>query len=124
MQFIGVIAGTFSSIFFAAPLLVTFKMRQQKYKQHEARVERARSLATSQESSSDEDAAVETAEDANEKVGVSAADAGAGADADEAKKAGKRSVSSPNARLADDSTEDFKRETHNEDAGRSWRPGM
>lgn len=124
VQFIGVIAGTFSSIFFAAPLLVTFKMRQQKYKQHEARVERARSLATSQESSSDEDAAVETAEDANEKVGVSAADAGAGADADEAKKAGKRSVSSPNARLADDSTEDFKRETHNEDAGRSWRPGM
>lgn len=124
VQFIGVIAGTFSSIFFAAPLLVTFKMRQQKYKQHEARVERARSLATSQEGSSDEDAAVETAEDANEKVGVSAADAGAGADADEAKKAGKRSVSSPNARLADDSTEDFKRETHNEDAGRSWRPGM
>lgn len=124
VQFIGVIAGTFSSVFFAAPLLVTFKMRQQKYKQHEARVERARSLAASQEGSSGEDAAVETAEDANEKVGVSAADAGAGADADEAKKAGKRSVSSPNDRLADDSTEDFKRETHNEDAGRSWRPGM
>lgn len=120
VQFIGVIAGTFSSIFFAAPLLVTFKMRQQKYKQHEARVERARSLAASQESSSDEDAAVKTAEDANEKVGGSAADADAGAE----RKAGKRSVSSPNARLADDSTEDFKRETHNEDAGRSWRPGM
>lgn len=120
VQFIGVIAGTFSSIFFAAPLLVTFKMRQQKYKQHEARVERARSLAVSKEGSSDEDAAVETAEDTSEKVSVSAA----GADADEAKKAGKRSVSSPNARLADDSTEDFKRETHNEDAGRSWRPGM
>lgn len=120
VQFIGVIAGTFSSIFFAAPLLVTFKMRQQKYKQHEARVERARSLAVSKEGSSDEDAAVETAEDTSEKVSVSAA----GADADEAKKAGKRSVSSPNARLADGSTEDFKRETHNEDAGRSWRPGM
>ena len=120
VQFIGVIAGTFSSIFFAAPLLVTFKMRQQKYKQHEARVERARSLAASKDGSSDEDAAVETAEGTSEKVGVSAA----GSDADETKKSGKRGVSSPNARLADDSTEGFKRETHNEDAGRSWRPGM
>lgn len=124
VQFIGVIAGTFSSIFFAAPLLVTFKMRQQKYKQHEARVERARSLAASKDGSSDEDAAVETAEGTSEKVGVSAAGTGAGSDADETKKSGKRGVSSPNARLADDSTEDFKRETHNEDAGRSWRPGM
>lgn len=42
VQFIGVIAGTFSSIFFAAPLLVTFKMRQEKYRAHTARVAAAR----------------------------------------------------------------------------------
>lgn len=120
VQFIGVIAGTFSSIFFAAPLLVTFKMRQQKYKQHEARVERARSLAASQESSSDEDAAAATAEAARDKASVPAADG----DAAEETETAKRRVTSPNARLADDSTADFKRETHNEDAGRSWRPGM
>ncbi|WP_293819025.1 protein translocase subunit SecF [uncultured Corynebacterium sp.] len=120
VQFIGVIAGTFSSIFFAAPLLVTFKMRQQKYKQHEARVERARSLAASQDSASSDDAAAAPAEGVRDKASVPAADGDAAGENETAK----RRVTSPNARLADDSTADFKRETHNEDAGRSWRPGM
>lgn len=120
VQFIGVIAGTFSSIFFAAPLLVTFKMRQQKYKQHEARVERARSLAASQEGTSSNDAAVEASDGDSEKVTVPA-DNG---DEEENTGRAKRNVSSPNAHVAAGSTEDFKRETHNEDAGRSWRPGM
>ncbi len=122
VQFIGVIAGTFSSIFFAAPLLVTFKMRQKKYKQHEARVERARSLAVAPtDDSSEDDAAVEAAEESSAQDEATDAPA-------------KRGVSSPNAKLeskaadkkraVDDSTEDFLRETGNEDAGRSWRPGM
>lgn len=42
VQFIGVIAGTFSSVLFAAPLLVTLKLRQSTYKQHTARVIQAR----------------------------------------------------------------------------------
>ena len=122
VQFIGVIAGTFSSIFFAAPLLVTFKMRQKKYKQHEARVERARSLAVAPtDDSSEDDAAVEAAEESSAQDEATDTPA-------------KRGVSSPNAKLeskaadkkraVDDSTEDFLRETGNEDAGRSWRPGM
>lgn len=42
VQFIGVIAGTFSSIFFAAPLVVVFKSRRKKFKEHDARVAKAR----------------------------------------------------------------------------------
>ena len=37
VQFLGVIVGTFSSIFFAAPLLVVFKNRSKKFKEHEQR---------------------------------------------------------------------------------------
>ena len=42
VQFIGVIEGTFSSIFLATPLLITLKMLQKKYKKHTAEVIDAR----------------------------------------------------------------------------------
>lgn len=42
VQFIGVIVGTFNSIFFAAPLLATIKSRQRKYREHNERVRKAR----------------------------------------------------------------------------------
>ncbi|MGO1950400.1 MAG: protein translocase subunit SecF [Mycobacteriaceae bacterium] len=45
VQFVGVIAGTVSSIFFSAPLLVTLKARQKKVVEHNRRVARARELA-------------------------------------------------------------------------------
>lgn len=42
IQFIGIIEGTFSSIFLAAPILVALKSRQRKYREHAARVAAAR----------------------------------------------------------------------------------
>src|SRR5699024_9320807 len=42
VQFIGVICGTFNSIFFAAPMLVSLKMRQKKYREHDERVLKTR----------------------------------------------------------------------------------
>ncbi|WP_260429327.1 protein translocase subunit SecF, partial [Corynebacterium bovis] len=47
VQLIGVIAGTFSSIFLASPLLVTLKSVQKAYREHDAKVARARELAAS-----------------------------------------------------------------------------
>lgn len=46
VQFVGVIAGTFSSIYFSAPLLVTLKSRQKKMVEHDRKVARARELAS------------------------------------------------------------------------------
>lgn len=45
VQLIGVIEGTFSSIFLATPLLVSLKRRQKKYKEHDAQVAAAREHA-------------------------------------------------------------------------------
>ncbi|WP_459611693.1 protein translocase subunit SecF [Corynebacterium urogenitale] len=104
VQFIGVIAGTFSSIFFAAPLLVVFKNRSQKYRAHDARVRKAREAVSEPEGVS-----------ANSQ-GMDAQPAEEGAtDVDEntAKEKG-RKVSSPNAYLPG----------VGEDSSRSWRPGM
>lgn len=138
VQFIGVIAGTLSSIFFAAPLLVTFKMRQKKYKQHEVRVERARSLAAEEddvvvaEEAGEAESALDK-ESAHDTVDDDAAAATAVSSSERISSSAKRGVSSPNARMesarrsshsAEDSMEDYKREAGNEDAGRSWRPGM
>ena len=47
VQFIGVIEGTFSSIFLATPLLITLKLMQNKYKKHTAKVLDARENAAS-----------------------------------------------------------------------------
>lgn len=44
-QFVGIASGTYSSIFFAAPLLVDFKRREQAVKALDARVTRARTNA-------------------------------------------------------------------------------
>ena len=102
VQFLGVIVGTFSSIFFAAPLLVVFKNRSKKFKEHEQRVMLAREgqLGTS--------SSTVTAPDKEENaestlVGV-----------ENKEETTKRQVASPNARVT----------STDEDAGRSWRPGM
>jgi len=70
VQFIGVIVGTFNSIFFAAPLLATIKSRQRKYRDHNARVLKAREGSTAE---ADEVPAAES---------HSAIQRGAGVDAD------------------------------------------
>lgn len=59
VQFIGVIVGTFNSIFFAAPLLASIKARQRKYRDHNARVLKAREGAVSDSEESVENAAVD-----------------------------------------------------------------
>ena len=102
VQFLGVIVGTFSSIFFAAPLLVVFKNRSKKFKEHEQRVMLAREgqLGTSSSTVTAPDNE-ENAESA--LVGV-----------ENKEETTKRQVVSPNARVA----------STDEDAGRSWRPGM
>lgn len=105
VQFIGVIAGTFSSIFFAAPLLVVFKHRQNKYKSHDARVLKAReaghvqatagaSVPASTTTSAEPARGVELEEKREEEHG--------------------RKVASPNDHIPGSSG----------DSGRSWRPGM
>ena len=57
VQFIGVIVGTFNSIFFAAPLLSSIKARQRKYREHNARVRKARQGASVESKLSGEAAA-------------------------------------------------------------------
>lgn len=42
VQLLGVIEGTFSSIFLATPILVSLKSRQKKYSEHTKRVEESR----------------------------------------------------------------------------------
>lgn len=102
VQFLGVIVGTFSSIFFAAPLLVVFKNRSKKFKEHEQRVMLAREGQLS--SSSSTVTAPDNEENAESTlVGV-----------ENKEETTKRQVASPNARVT----------STDEDAGRSWRPGM
>ncbi|WP_338079881.1 protein translocase subunit SecF [Corynebacterium resistens] len=64
VQFIGVIVGTFNSIFFAAPLLASIKARQRKYRDHNARVLKAREGAVSDGEESGENGAVDAKDDA------------------------------------------------------------
>ena len=97
VQFIGVICGTFNSIFFAAPMLVSLKMRQKKYQEHDEQVRKARERAAAGEEPAD--------------------------DAEDAPRAGTRTVVSPNAGLR------ARREqqldvTGPDTSGVSWRPGM
>jgi len=47
VQLVGVIAGTISSIYFSAPLLVTLKSFQKRYREHDEKVARARELGVS-----------------------------------------------------------------------------
>lgn len=98
VQFIGVIAGTFSSIFFAAPLLVTFKMKQRRYQDHDRRVMKARQLSGTAESQDADDDGV-----AAEAVTNPEQDTG-----DEAE------VASPKKKIISPNTAQ----------GQSWRPGM
>ncbi|BDH57215.1 hypothetical protein MTP03_21540 [Tsukamurella sp. PLM1] len=49
IQLVGVVVGTYSSVFFAAPLLVSLKERRPEYKQHTAKVLARRAKADSAE---------------------------------------------------------------------------
>lgn len=117
VQFIGVIAGTFSSIFFAAPLLVVFKNRRREFRNHEERVMRAREGGAV----AGDSRPARTISPLDQKAEAGQVGAGVGQentvnDATEtaAQPAGARRVASPNEQLG----------RTNEDAGRSWRPGM
>lgn len=97
VQFIGVICGTFNSIFFAAPMLVSLKMRQQKYREHDEKVMKARERVAAGEEPVD--------------------------DSEEAPRAGARTVVSPNAGLRGQ-REQQPDATGPDTSGVSWRPGM
>ena len=62
VQLLGVIEGTFSSIFLATPILVSLKSRQKKYSEHTKRVEESRKA----ESSNQEDERVAVTSDGSE----------------------------------------------------------
>lgn len=97
VQFIGVICGTFNSIFFAAPMLVSLKMRQKKYREHDERVLKARERVAAGE---------EPAEDSEQEP-----------------RAGTRTVVSPNAGLRAQRKQQPDT-TGPDTSGVSWRPGM
>ncbi|WCZ36628.1 protein translocase subunit SecD [Corynebacterium heidelbergense] len=119
VQFIGVIAGTFSSILFAAPLLVTMKARSAAYRRHDEKVRRARAGAGPSERAAQPDAEAADGPRAQEEperlTDVETAGSKPGRrpepeeeDAD----AGARKVSFPRADRGEIGD------------GRSWRPGM
>lgn len=132
VQLAGVVAGTVSSIYFSAPLLVTLKARQRRYRDHDARVARARELAAvggpapvpaGAVSTGAGAGAAEPATSAASSVPADGADlpsgdtAGGDASVDlSGENTGARKVSRPHhgpgAPEAD------------RDRGRSWRPGM
>lgn len=106
VQFVGVIAGTFSSIYFSAPLLVTLKSRQKKMVEHDRKVARARELAA--------DRSVVPASGADASGDETAQDGPAAEAADEQPR---RTVTLP--------PHSHGRDTEpGQDRGRTWRPGM
>ncbi|AGP30869.1 protein translocase subunit SecF [Corynebacterium terpenotabidum] len=135
VQLVGVVAGTVSSIYFSAPLLVTLKARQRRYRDHDAKVTRARELAA-------DPSAATAAEEPDTAVGASAADLlpldGAGTAAGSPSvEAGQSAVTTaePTADSTDaedpEAAADTPRRTvyrpdhsGHGDRGRSWRPGM
>ena len=109
VQFIGVIAGTVSSIYFSAPLLVTLKSKQKKVVEHNRRVARARELAAARGTagaSDDIGDGMDADTDADN-------DSLNGADGAEVKP--RRSVSLPPRESGVE---------HTPDSSRTWRPGM
>ena len=108
VQLVGVITGTVSSIFFSAPLLVTLKARQKKVIEHNRRVARARELAASRGSRSEQGAT-------DSDVAPDDADNPAGPDSPESTSQAKRTVSLPQRDNGSGQSSDN---------GRTWRPGM
>ncbi|MDN5683491.1 protein translocase subunit SecF [Corynebacterium glyciniphilum] len=110
VQFVGVIAGTFSSIYFSAPLLVTLKSRQKKMVEHDRKVARARELAT------DRGNVPAAAGESQAPVEDGTAESGNDTDA-----AQRRTVTLPPRTRGSDSQDSG---VNGEDRGRTWRPGM
>lgn len=130
VQLAGVIAGTISSIYFSAPLLVTFKSRQKRYRDHDARVLRARELAAGGAATAETREAGKVGED----------EALAGATNDPAVTTGSPDGAATDAESGSGSVGDDKNGPENQhrtvsrpgrttdgadrERGRSWRPGM
>ena len=77
VQMIGMLAGVISSIFLATPLLVDFKMRESKYRAHEAKVfQRRRKAAAKAAGEEEPEEPEESAEQERELAGASSAATG------------------------------------------------
>ena len=114
VQFVGVIAGTFSSIYFSAPLLVTLKSRQKKMVEHDRKVARARELAA--ERGTDGTDGVAGAD------GIDGGDAGDGSTGTSGTP--QRTVTLPPRVRDNDTRPDGAAGSNDWDGGRTWRPGM
>ena len=67
VQLIGVVEGTFSSIFLATPFLVSLKSRQAKIRKHDAAVLRARGQVAGEEPGDLVDASVDVVEESEKR---------------------------------------------------------
>jgi preprotein translocase subunit SecF len=118
VQLAGVIAGTISSIYFSAPLLVTLKSFQKRYREHDEKVARARELGV----------AGGPAAPTDETVPVTVTTAAVPPLTTDAESA--ETTESPESTATDTSDDDapqrtISRPTNNDrESGRSWRPGM
>ncbi|WP_297004026.1 protein translocase subunit SecF [uncultured Corynebacterium sp.] len=120
VQLAGVIAGTISSIYFSAPLLVTLKSFQRRYREHDARVARARELGVA-------GGTVDTEVSgpvASAATAVAAAPRPADAAATDDAVADTVTAAAP-ASETDSPQRTVSRPDHTDrERGRSWRPGM
>lgn len=122
VQVIGIVQGTFSSIFLAAPFLVSLKRRQKKFAEHDAKVAEARAAGTAPVVADGTDAA-----EAAEAAEVSAVRDDESSDAAPAR----RSVATPTvtkSATAPRSSEISEIDGGDDDGGdaprpTTWRPG-
>ena len=126
VQLAGVIAGTISSIYFSAPLLVTLKSFQKRYREHDEKVARARELGVSGGSAAPTEETVpvtvttgpattlttDAAQDdeAGQTESAESADSTSAATDSQDQDAPQRTISRPT--------------NPDRESGRSWRPGM
>lgn len=113
VQFVGVIAGTFSSIYFSAPLLVTLKSRQKKMREHDKKVARSRELAAKRAAGTSEDGGEAGPGDGS---GADAVDGTPESGAEHSADAGARRTVTLPPRPGENGD--------GQDRGRTWRPGM
>ena len=111
VQLLGVIEGTFSSIFLATPILVSLKSRQKKYSEHTKRVEESRKA----ESSNQEDERVAVTSDGSEITPSESSDSEPSA------RSSRRRGSSRIAHHSDRDPEAGRFHSR-EGGGASWRP--
>lgn len=136
VQAIGIVQGTFSSIFLAASFLVSLKRRQKDYAEHDRKVAEARAAGEAPAVPGEADAAADDADDAEGAAdgAAGAADGAAGESRDDAHRTAtrpRRSVSTPagpgrgKSRTAADDIAPGDGPGDGPDAPRpsTWRPG-